>query len=71
MSTAQVPVVVNGEPTVVAAGTTIAALVAATVASPRGVAVARNDAVVPRSRWEHETVSADDRIELLTAAQGG
>lgn len=71
MSASSITVVVNGTPTVVPAGTTVASLVAATLTSPRGVAVARNDAVVPRSRWDDETVDADDRIELLTAAQGG
>jgi sulfur carrier protein len=64
-------VLVNGEPDEVGEGTTVADLVARHRASPRGVAVARNEEVVPRSRWD-TTVAADgDRFEILTAAQGG
>ncbi|NDB17868.1 MAG: sulfur carrier protein ThiS [Actinobacteria bacterium] len=36
-----------------------------------GVAVAVDDRVVPRSRWELTTVSPGARIELVTATQGG
>ena len=64
-------VTVNGESEDVAATTTVAELVARHRPSPRGVAVARNEEVVPRSQWD-QTVAADgDRFEILTAAQGG
>ena len=43
---------VNGTPWDVAAGATVAELVSAWCPSPRGIAVARNGDVVPRSRWE-------------------
>ena len=64
-------VLVNGEPDEVAEGTTVADLVARHRDSPRGVAVARNEEVVPRSRWDATVVAEGDRLEILTAAQGG
>jgi sulfur carrier protein len=29
------------------------------------------DRVVPRSRWADETVGDGDRVEIITASQGG
>ena len=37
----------------------------------RGVAVARNGEIVPRSSWESEMVLDDDVVEIVTAAAGG
>jgi sulfur carrier protein len=37
----------------------------------RGVAVAVNGEVVPKSAWSETTVGAGDTVEVLTAAQGG
>jgi sulfur carrier protein len=37
----------------------------------RGVAVAVDGAVVPRSRWSQTLLEAGQRVEVLTAAQGG
>ncbi len=65
-------VTVNGEPTTVAAASTIFDVVADVAgASVRGVAVARNGEVVPRSVWPDAEVQAGDVIEVLNAAQGG
>ena len=52
---------------------TVAALVLSLGIQPgaRGVAVARNGAVVPKARWAEETLAADDRIEVIRAMQGG
>jgi sulfur carrier protein len=38
---------------------------------PRGVAVALNGAVVPRSRWAATRPADGDQVEVLTAVQGG
>ncbi|WP_280719506.1 sulfur carrier protein ThiS [Kitasatospora sp. MAP5-34] len=62
---------VNGEPREVAAETTLAEVVTATSAAPTGVAAALNEAVVPRSAWSATGLRAGDRIEILTAVQGG
>ncbi len=37
----------------------------------KGIAVAINDSVVPRSNWDHITLSNQDRITIITATQGG
>lgn len=39
--------------------------------SPLGVAVALDDAVVPRSRWGATALAGSARCEIVTAAQGG
>ncbi|MDI6098528.1 sulfur carrier protein ThiS [Actinoplanes sp. NEAU-A12] len=49
----------------------VATLVAELVAAQRGVAVAVNGTVVPRSVWAQVDLTDGDRIEVLTAAQGG
>ena len=53
------------------AGLTVAELVARWCPSPRGIAVARNGEVVPRSAWAGTVVADGDRIEIVTAAAGG
>jgi sulfur carrier protein len=62
---------VNGQPADLNAGATIADVVAVWCASSRGVAVARNGEVVPRSTWHSELVREGDAIEIVTAAAGG
>ena len=62
---------VNGEATEVAGDTTFADLVAKLAPSPRGVAVAVNGGVVPRSSWEAVSPADGDVVEILHAAQGG
>jgi sulfur carrier protein len=37
----------------------------------RGVAIAVNDEVVPRTAWETFALPQDARVEVLTAMQGG
>ena len=37
----------------------------------RGVAVAVNDTVIPRARWEEHLLEEGDRVEIVTAMQGG
>ncbi|MFH8486216.1 sulfur carrier protein ThiS [Streptomyces longisporoflavus] len=62
---------VNGEARDVAAGTTLEALVATLTAAPSGVAAALNETVVPRTRWSTTPLAEGDRVEVLTAVQGG
>ncbi|MCX4525460.1 MULTISPECIES: sulfur carrier protein ThiS [unclassified Streptomyces] len=62
---------VNGEPREVAAGTTLDAVVATLTAAPAGVAAALNETVVPRGQWPATPVGEGDRVEILTAVQGG
>lgn len=37
----------------------------------RGVAVAVNNAVVPRSQWDDHRLEDDDAVEIIRATQGG
>lgn len=62
---------VNGVARQVADGTTVAAIVADLGGGHSGVAVAVNDAVVPRATWTTTELGDGDRVEVLTAVQGG
>jgi sulfur carrier protein len=66
-----VKLLVNGEPRAVADGASVAELVAALHRSAKGVAVAVNETVVPRSIWPVHRLASGDRVEILNAAQGG
>ncbi|MFJ4836837.1 sulfur carrier protein ThiS [Streptomyces sp. NPDC088746] len=66
-----VSVSVNGEGRTVPAGTALDTLVAALTTAPSGVAAAVNEAVVPRGQWSATTLADGDRVEVLTAVQGG
>jgi sulfur carrier protein len=65
---------VNGEATEVADGLSIEQLVSTRPnydSKRRGIAIARNGEVVPRSRWTSQQLVEGDVVELLTATQGG
>ncbi|MDT0430190.1 sulfur carrier protein ThiS [Streptomyces salyersiae] len=66
-----VSVSVNGEHRSVPAGTALDALVASLTSAHSGVAAALNEAVVPRSQWSATALAEGDRVEVLTAVQGG
>ncbi|MEU5592223.1 sulfur carrier protein ThiS [Streptomyces sp. NPDC020298] len=62
---------VNGERREVAPGTALDTLVKSLTAAPRGVAAALNETVVPRAQWPSTALAEGDRVEVLTAVQGG
>jgi sulfur carrier protein len=64
-------VLVNGSTEQISAGTTVAEVVERWARSPVGVAVAVNEAVVTRTEWPGTTLAEGDRVEILTAVQGG
>ena len=64
-------VFVNGERRQVAADTALDAVVRSLTASPSGVAAALNETVVPRAQWAATVLGEGDRVEVLTAVQGG
>ena len=64
-------VTVNGQTRHLASGTTVAAMVREWCPSHRGVAVAVNGEVVPKSTWELTEVAPSDAVEIVTAAAGG
>lgn len=65
----EVVVRVNGEVRTLPLGTTLADLVP--VEWARGVAVARNDEIVPRAQWAATAVRKGDAIEIVRPVQGG
>ncbi|GAA0609718.1 sulfur carrier protein ThiS [Streptomyces crystallinus] len=71
MTVSPTTVTVNGEARDLAAGTTLDLLVAALTPAPSGVAAAVNETVVPRGQWAATTLGDGDRVEVLTAVQGG
>ncbi len=64
-------IVLNGERTELASGTTVAEVVASLVPTLAGCAVALNGEVLPRSSWSAEPLAAEDRVEVLGAVAGG
>ena len=66
-------VIVNGRPAEVAAGETVAGMLAALGHPPGGpgIAVALNGEVVPRGAWATTSLGDHDRLEVLGASQGG
>jgi sulfur carrier protein len=63
---------VNGEPRE-RAGATVAELLAdlGVETSARGVAVAVDGEVIPRAEWDARRVNEGERVEALSAMQGG
>lgn len=62
---------VNGRPREVEDGLRLGGLVDAEVDARRGVAVAVDGEVVPRTRWDATELLPDTRVELVAAVQGG
>ena len=62
---------VNGKQVELAPGATVASVLEQLSVEAAGVAVALNDEVVPRSAWAETALGTNDRVEVLTAAQGG
>jgi sulfur carrier protein len=64
-------VIVNGEPTELAPGATVEAVLVALEMPDRGVAVAVDAEVVPRGEWPEHRLNEGARVEVLRAIQGG
>jgi len=64
-------IVVNGEPSAVAPGATLAELLVALDAPDRGVAIAVDAEVVPRGEWSSHRLADGAHVEVLVAVQGG
>lgn len=63
----------NGERIELSSGTSVAEVVerAGAGGERRGVAVAVDGEVVPRSAWDHTLLSDGQKIEVVGAIQGG
>ncbi|MCC5578266.1 MULTISPECIES: sulfur carrier protein ThiS [Microtetraspora] len=64
-------VTINGNAGELPDGMTVAEAVRTLTALTSGVAVAVNDVVVSRGSWESTALAENDRVEVLTAVQGG
>ena len=64
-------VVINGEPTELSTGATVATALDALELPDRGVAVAVDAEVVPRGEWPDHELAEGARVEVLRAIQGG
>ena len=62
---------VNGTVCELDDGTTLLALIEDRLGTTRGSAVVVDGAIVPRSDWPAFRLSDGQRIELITAVQGG
>ena len=67
----RVQVLVNGIARQVTPGASLADLVAELSPSTAGVAVAVDALVVPRGDWPTSRLADGDRVEIVTAMQGG
>lgn len=66
-----IELVVNGGSCQVEDPATVDALVELLGCGRRGVAVAVNSEIVPRSAWATTSLAASDTVEVLQAVQGG
>ena len=64
-------ILVNGDVSSQPAGTTVSVLVDHVAPSPKGIAVAVNGEIIPRSCWTTTALADGDEVEVLGAAQGG
>lgn len=64
-------ITLNGSRHEIADGTTVEQLCSVFSVPERGIAVAMNSEVIPRSGWASTRVLPDAKVEIITAAQGG
>ena len=65
-------IILNGQAKQIAATYTVGQLVSELFAtSGKGIAVAINQSVIPKSEWPTRRLSPNDQITLITATQGG
>ncbi len=69
--TGRVAIEVNGEPRQVAAGTSLAGLLAELGRDPRTVAVEYNGEILPRREYAAVVLAPGDRLEVVHFVQGG
>ena len=67
----QEPVWVNGTATDVEPGRSVAELIRAYSDRQTGIAVAVNQNVLTRAEWADTTIKPGDRVEIVSAVQGG
>ncbi len=66
-----IEIFINGSKRRVPESTTVEELIESIGLPKKGIALAINNEVIPKSRWNERSLSPQDRVELLTIAQGG
>lgn len=66
-----IEVVVNGEKHKLAAGGTLATLIAQLDLTPQRIAIEHNLEIVPKARWEETALRQGDRLEIVHFVGGG
>lgn len=64
-------IILNGVERVVAPRVTVAELVVSLGLPSRGIAVAVDHVIVPRSQWAGHVVALGSEVDIVTAMQGG
>jgi len=65
-------ITINNQTQSVAEGTTVQAIVFAQLGEKqKGIAVAINNAVVPKQSWEQTFINPNDNILIIKVTQGG
>lgn len=64
-------ITINGQSSKIAAPCTLEQLVSELFPSAKGIAVAVNQSVVPKSDWPSRQLSPNDHLTFITATQGG
>jgi sulfur carrier protein len=70
MKESSMKITVNDEAVEIPEDTSVASLLATLGIGEKGIAVAVDWAVLPRSEWEH-ALSDGAKVEVVTAVQGG
>jgi sulfur carrier protein len=66
-----ISITVNGAQRAFAHALNVAELIDAMQLSGKRIAIERNGAIVPRSRYRDETLSDGDQLEIVVAVGGG
>jgi sulfur carrier protein len=65
-------ITVNGATRSVPESTTVTSLATALVGPVHdGIAIALNGTVIPAGSWAEQTIRSGDRVDIITALQGG
>jgi len=64
-------ITLNGDVVPLDGASTVADLIAARYADRRGLAVAVDHTVVPRDSWDSCVLAPGQRVDVVTAVQGG
>ncbi|MEZ5936665.1 MAG: sulfur carrier protein ThiS [Hyphomonadaceae bacterium] len=67
----QISVFLNGEPSVVPSGATVAQFLDRLGLPRKGIAVERNREIVPKSRFDTTILHAGDQLEVVQFVGGG